>query len=56
VVDVKDKELNSYSKYDLENNEKRQIIDIDPTATVMTAIIQPEEPVDPEEGEHLFHS
>jgi hypothetical protein len=34
----------------------RQIIDTDPTAIFATATIQPEEPTDPEEGEHLFHS
>jgi hypothetical protein len=28
----------------------------DPTTIVATATIQPEEPTDPEEGEHLFHS
>jgi hypothetical protein len=47
---------NPNSESDPENNEKRKIIDVDPTATVMTATIQPEEPVDPEEGECLFHS
>jgi hypothetical protein len=39
-----------------ENIDRRQIIDIDPTAIVATATIQPEEPTDPEEGERLFHS
>jgi hypothetical protein len=39
-----------------ENTNRRQIIDADPTAIVMTATIQPEEPIDSEEGEHLFHS
>jgi hypothetical protein len=56
VAEVKDKELNPDSESDPENNEKRQIIDADPTATVTTTTIQPEEPVDPEEGERLFHS
>jgi hypothetical protein len=41
---------------DLENIENRQIINTDPTAIVATATIQLEELVDPEEGEHLFHS
>jgi hypothetical protein len=27
-----------------------------PLLLVMTTTIQPEEPTDPEEGEHLFHS
>jgi hypothetical protein len=44
------------SKSDSKNNGKRQIIDADPTAIVTTAAIQPEEPTDPKEGEHLFHS
>jgi hypothetical protein len=52
VVEIKNKEPNT----DSENNGKRQIIDADPTATVANATIQPEEPVDPEEGERLFHS
>jgi hypothetical protein len=47
---------NPDSESDSENNGRRQIIDTDPTATVMTTTIQPEEPTDPEEGEHLFHS
>jgi hypothetical protein len=56
VAEIKDKELNPDSESDFENTGKRQIIDADPTAIVTTATIQPEEPTDPEEGEHLFHS
>jgi hypothetical protein len=56
VVEIKDKETNSDSKSDYENTGKRQIIDADPTAIVVTASIQAEEPTDPEEGERLFHS
>ena len=56
VVEIKDKEPNSDSEFDSENTGKGQIIDTDPTATVTTTKIQPEEPTDPEEGEHLFHS
>jgi hypothetical protein len=56
VVEVKDTEPNPDSESDPENIENRQIIDADPTATVVTTTIQLEEPVDPEEGEHLFHS
>jgi hypothetical protein len=33
-----------------------EIIDTDPTTIVTTTTIQPEEPIDPEEGEFLFHS
>jgi hypothetical protein len=56
VAEIKDKELNPDSKSDSENTGKRQIIDANPTAIVVTATIQPEEPTDPEEGERLFHS
>jgi hypothetical protein len=56
VAEIKDKELNTDSKSDSKNNGKGQIIDEDPTAIVMTATIQPEEPTDPEEGKPLFHS
>jgi hypothetical protein len=52
VAKIKEKELN----LDSENIDRRQIIDANPTAIVVTATIQPEEPMDPEEGEHLFHS
>jgi hypothetical protein len=56
VVNIKDKEPNPDSESNSENNGKGQIIDADPTAIVTTATIQPEEPIDLEEGEHLFHS
>jgi hypothetical protein len=56
VAKIKDKEPNPDSESDSENNGKGQIIDADPTAIVVTATIQPEEPTDPEDGEHLFHS
>jgi hypothetical protein len=53
---IKDKEPNPDSKSDSENTGKMQIIDADRISIVATATIQPEEPIDPEEGEHLFHS
>jgi hypothetical protein len=56
VVEVKDKYLNPDSKSDLENIENRQIIDADPIVIVTITTIQLEEPIDPKEGEHLFHS
>ena len=56
MTEIKDKEPNHDSQSDSENTGKRQIIDADPTAIVATATIQPEEPIDLEEGEHLFHS
>jgi hypothetical protein len=55
VVEVKDKEPNPDSKSDLENNEKKHIINADPTAIVTITTIQPEELVDPKEGECVFH-
>jgi hypothetical protein len=56
VAEVKYKEPNPDSESDPENIENRQIIDADSTATVTTTTIQPEELVDLEEGERLFHS
>ena len=56
VVEIKDKELNPDSESDSKNTGKRQIIDADPTAILATAAIQPEEPTDPKERKHLFHS
>jgi hypothetical protein len=56
VVNIKDKDPNPESKSDSKNTGKRHIIDEDPIPIVATALIQPEEPTDPEEGEHLFHS
>jgi hypothetical protein len=56
VVEIKDKEPNPDSEFDYENTGKTQIINADPTAIVATTTIQPEEPIDPEEGERLFHS
>jgi hypothetical protein len=53
VVELKEiepiRDLNSNS----DNNKRRQIIDAKPTSTFMTTTIQPEEPEDAEEGEHL---
>ena len=48
--------MNVDSESDSENIGKGQIIDADPTVILVTATIQPEEPIDPEEGERLFHS
>jgi hypothetical protein len=54
VVELKDKESNPDLDPKSENIKRIQIIDAEPTATVTTATIQPEE--DPEKGEQLFHS
>ena len=56
MAEIKDKESKPDSESDYENTGKGYIIDTDPIAIVMTTKIQPEEPIDPEEGEHLFHS
>jgi hypothetical protein len=56
VAEIKDKEPNPGPESYSENNGKGQIIDVDPTAIVVTATIQPEVPTDPEEGECIFHS
>jgi hypothetical protein len=56
VVKVKDKEPKLDSESDPKNIENIQIINADSTATVATTTIQPEEPIDPEEGERLFDS
>jgi hypothetical protein len=56
VAEIKDKDPNLDSESDSESTGKRHIIDADPTAIVVIATIQLEEPTDLEEGEHLFHS
>jgi hypothetical protein len=56
VVEVKDTEPNPDLESGPETIENKQIIDVDPTTTFVTKTIQPEKPVDHEEGEHLFHS
>jgi hypothetical protein len=56
VVDIRGKEPKPDLEFDSENNRKIHIIDADPTTTIMTATIQPEELAYPEERELLFHS
>jgi hypothetical protein len=56
VVELKEIESSLDSNSDLENNKRRHIIESEPIATATTATIQPEEPEDLEEGEHLLHS
>ena len=34
----------------------KQIVDTEPSVTIATTKIQPEDPEETEEGEHLFHS
>ena len=56
MAEVKSSESNEGSKFELEPERGRQIIDTKPSATVATTKLQPGEPDEPEEGEHLFHS
>jgi hypothetical protein len=56
VDKIKYKEANPNSESDSKNTGKGQIIDAHPTAIVATVTIQPEEPIDPKEGEHIFNS
>ena len=48
--------FDSESETDKVNDKRKQIIDVEPNATVATTKIQKEEPEDPEEAERLFHS
>jgi hypothetical protein len=56
VAEVKASE--SYAGYEFESEPKRgrQIIDMEPSATVATTNLHPGEPDEPDEGERLFHS
>jgi hypothetical protein len=47
-------EVDSDSKSNPEGGKR--IIDAEPSATVTTTKVQPSEPKEPEQGEHLFHS
>ena len=48
--------FDSESEPDKGNDKGKQIIDVNPNATVATTKIQKEEPEDPKEEERLFHS
>jgi hypothetical protein len=54
MAKIKDKESNLDSLSDSKNIDRRQIIDVDPTAIVVITTIQLEEPIDPEEWELFF--
>jgi hypothetical protein len=56
VAEVKAFESDVGSDSELEPEKGRQIIDVEPSATIATTKIQPGEPDEPEEGECLFHS
>jgi hypothetical protein len=56
VAEVKASELDVGSDSDSKLERGRQMIDAEPNAIVATTKLQPGEPDEPEEGEHLFHS
>jgi hypothetical protein len=56
VAEVKASKSDVSLDYDLELERGRQIIDVEPSATVATTKLQASEPDEPEEGERLFHS
>jgi hypothetical protein len=56
VADLKEKESKPDSNFDSKHNKGKQIINAEPTGTIMPTTIQSGEPKDLEEGEHLFHS
>ena len=56
VAEVKASKSNADSDFETELERGRQIIDVEPNATVSTTKLQPSEPNEPEEGECLFHS
>jgi hypothetical protein len=56
VAEVKASESDAGSDSESEPERGRQIIDVEPSATVATTKLQPGEPDEPEEGECLFHS
>jgi hypothetical protein len=56
VAEVKAFESDTGSNSKPEIERGRQIIDAEPNATISTTKLQPGEPDEPKEGEHLFHS
>jgi hypothetical protein len=56
VAKVKAFESDAGSESESEPEKGRQIIDVEPNATIYTTKVHPSEPDEPEEGERLFHS
>jgi hypothetical protein len=56
VAEVKASESDAGSESESEPKKGRQIIDVEPSATIATTKIHLGEPDEPEEGERLFHS
>ena len=56
MVEVKASESDMGSDSESKPKRGRQIIDAEPSVTIATTKVQPEESEEPEEGERLFHS
>jgi hypothetical protein len=56
VAEVKSSESDAGSDSKSELEKGRQIIGVEPSATVATTKVHPGEPNEPKEGERLFHS
>jgi hypothetical protein len=56
LVEIKENELELGSDSNSEHNKGKLIINAQPTATIMTTTIQPEELEEIEKGKRLFHS
>jgi hypothetical protein len=56
VAEVKASESDAYSDFEPELERGRQIVHVEPSATIATTKLQLGEPDEPEEGECLFHS
>jgi hypothetical protein len=54
--EMKASESDPGSNSDSDLDKGKHIIDAEPSATVATTKVQPNEPEESEEGEHLFHS
>jgi hypothetical protein len=55
LAEVKASESDADSESDSKIEMGIQIIDAEPSSTIATTKLQPSEPDEPEEGEHLFH-
>jgi hypothetical protein len=56
VAELKASESKADSDSESNPEGGKQIIDVEPSATVVTTKVRPSEPKEPEEGERLFHS
>jgi hypothetical protein len=56
VVELKASKLEANSDSESNCEGGKQIINVEPSATIATTKVRPSEPEEPEEGELLFHS